>query len=1373
MARPTGYGPTNPAARRAVLERVPSLYALREVARALGLGDRLAAPLAAVGREVAVSQPARAVLAELGERHGIATVDALLLGADPTAPRWRASRVVRGELLDALVRFLGGTEETPAVAEAPPAAEPPWGDALELRAWAADRGLDPVLGFPAAALAILLDGPAADDVRRIEPRYGTVADVVLERSWSKPQLEVRLGRIFDELEVRARAFLRDLGRQADRADEEERQAFAAWGKPPADPAARALFDHWRELREKIRKATRPLPSSRITGISLRWEAAQAALVVTLEAPRNLWEPSERWEVTLPAEREEGHSPDCNCHRRVRPGEAACPHLLAALDAARLLLLGPADRPGAGPVRAQGEGSGSRADSGDPASADRPPGHGGSGGEEAGAALRAFVATPAWERTLSALDAALARCLAEAEEPEFRLSWRLSRYTVDGRERFALEPYRQKRRPSGGYTPGARLAVRDLRGLPQLLGERDRRALDILLAPTDAWYSASRREAEYRALLALRGHPLLFLEERLDRPLEIREAGLGIRAVPEDDGGLRLVASADGWEVPFDRLAALLEDAGPERLLGFLDDRALVFTVVRVPGPVETLVRTLAAREPRLPPEAVAGLVERADRLQAVLPVELPRSALGEEVPASRELVLRVEPGEGTRLVARVQVRPVKGGPALSPGEGPEHALARIGERRVFARRDFAREEAAAKALLATLPLPEEVHGFAVELEGDAALDLVAHLGERPPEPDVTVEWGATRRVTRRASGGDLRVEVTSQRDWFGLGGKLDVDGVEVELALALDAARRGTRYVEAAPGTWIALGEQLRKRLARAAEHAHVGKKGIEVSLAAAPAIEELALGGELRAVARFSQLLARIRAAREVVPEVPAPLAGVLRPYQVEGFRWLARLAAWGAGGCLADDMGLGKTLQALALLLHRREAGPALVIAPTSVCGNWLRETERFTAGGLRPVIYGALPEEERDAAVADLGPGDLLVASYGLVTRDAARLAGRRFATLILDEAQAVKNAHTARAKAVRGLDAEVTVALSGTPLENHLGELWSLFRIVLPGLLGSWERFRERFAAPIEKEKSPERRAALAELLRPFLLRRTKGEVARELPPRTEVDVPVELSPGERRLYGEARLAAAARVAGHDGTTAPDQRRFEILAAITRLRLCACHPRLYDAASTLPSSKLERLVEILGELKEGGHRALVFSQFTSQLALAREALDAAGIRTLQLDGSTPAATRQARVDAFQAGEADAFLISLKAGGTGLNLTAADYVIHLDPWWNPAVEDQATDRAHRIGQTKPVTVLRLIARGTIEEAILSLHGEKRELVAAVLEGSDGGVRLDTEALLALLEEAPAPAAARRPGEDGPDGRKVGAAMAVPNRVRVGRPG
>ncbi|MCX5744620.1 MAG: DEAD/DEAH box helicase, partial [Proteobacteria bacterium] len=305
------------------------------------------------------------------------------------------------------------------------------------------------------------------------------------------------------------------------------------------------------------------------------------------------------------------------------------------------------------------------------------------------------------------------------------------------------------------------------------------------------------------------------------------------------------------------------------------------------------------------------------------------------------------------------------------------------------------------------------------------------------------------------------------------------------------------------------------------------------------------------------------------------------------------------------------------------------------------------------------------------------------------------------------------------------------------ENHLGELWSLFAVVFPGLLGSWEQFRERFANPIERNKDEAARAALSRVLQPFLLRRTKGEVARELPPRTEITVPVALSSEEWGLYEDARLAAVANLGKQGQGLRDEQRRFQVLAALTRLRLLASHPRLYDPKSTLGSSKMMRLLELLDELRREGHRALVFSQFTSHLGLVREELDRAGYVSLYLDGGTALGQRAKLVERFQAGEGEVFLISLKAGGTGINLTAADYVIHLDPWWNPAVEDQAADRAHRIGQTKPVTVYRLVARGTIEEQILGMHTDKRALVAGILEGTDIAARLTTRDLLALLEQ------------------------------------
>ncbi len=433
---------------------------------------------------------------------------------------------------------------------------------------------------------------------------------------------------------------------------------------------------------------------------------------------------------------------------------------------------------------------------------------------------------------------------------------------------------------------------------------------------------------------------------------------------------------------------------------------------------------------------------------------------------------------------------------------------------------------------------------------------------------------------------------------------------------------------------------------------------------------------------------------------------------------------------------MGLGKTVQALALLLHRAELGPALVIAPTSVVANWAAECAKF-APGLAPRIYRG---PGRAALLENLGKGVLLMTSYAIAVRDAEALGAIAFSTLIIDEAQSVKNALTHRFRAVRDVQADFRVALTGTPIENHLGELWAIFRLVTPGLLGSWERFRERFALPIERHHDGKRQAALARAVRPFLLRRTKAEVAPELPSRTEMNQTIELGPAERRLYEAARVEILESLAKSAAAAIGDdaRQRIKILAALTRLRLLCCHPRLVVKEATAGSAKLTALVELLGELRDEGHRALVFSQFTSFLDLARPLLTQAGLRTLTLDGSTPAAEREERVRAFQAGTADAFLLSLRAGGTGLNLTAATYVIHLDPWWNPAVEDQATDRAHRIGQERPVTVIRMVARGTIEEAVLSLHEEKRQLAASILDGADAADRLDGDDLLDLIRKS-----------------------------------
>ncbi len=565
---------------------------------------------------------------------------------------------------------------------------------------------------------------------------------------------------------------------------------------------------------------------------------------------------------------------------------------------------------------------------------------------------------------------------------------------------------------------------------------------------------------------------------------------------------------------------------------------------------------------------------------------------------------------------------------------------------------------------------------------------------------------------------------------------MEFGGEVVALVEVLRALREGRRWLPLGPRRWVELGDLVRKALGPLAEAVRDGRRGLEIGPTAAPVIAGLAeVGGTVvAACAAWRNMFQRFQRAMSLDPEPPATCTAVLRDYQREGYRWLRRQAEWGVGGCLADDMGLGKTVQMLALLADRAVEGPALVVAPVSVGENWRREAARF-APGLNPVRY----RDTDRASGRSFAAGDLVVVSYGLVLRDAGRLAGIRWSTLVLDEAQAVKNSVTKTAQALRAIAADVRFALTGTPLENHLGDLWGLFRAISPGLFGSWEQFRARWATPIERDGDRECRAQLARVVRPFILRRTKAEVLKELPPRTEMRLVVELPPDQRRLYDAARIEGLARIAAAQGT--PEQRSMTVLAEITRLRQLACHPRLVYPEIAGGSAKLDLVLDTVEELRGEGHRALVFSQFVRHLALVRAALDERGVRYQYLDGQTPPGERQQRVDAFQAGEGELFLISLKAGGTGLNLTAASYVIHLDPWWNPAVEDQASDRAHRIGQEKAVMVYRMVAAGTIEEQILALHEDKRDLVAGVLEGSDRATRLSSEELIALIREgAPA---------------------------------
>jgi len=480
-----------------------------------------------------------------------------------------------------------------------------------------------------------------------------------------------------------------------------------------------------------------------------------------------------------------------------------------------------------------------------------------------------------------------------------------------------------------------------------------------------------------------------------------------------------------------------------------------------------------------------------------------------------------------------------------------------------------------------------------------------------------------------------------------------------------------------------------------------------------------------------------RSGAPETTLEPAPAGLNAALRPYQLDGFRWLRSLARHGLGGILADDMGLGKTLQTLAYLLAEVDSGaaagrPGLIVCPTSVLHNWKDEALKFTPSLAVHIHYGS----DRAVSLERSGKPDLIITSYPLLVRDIEALAAMEFHLVVLDEAQFIKNPRTQAATCAGRLQSRLRLCLTGTPMENHLGELWSILHFLMPGYLGGWDDFTRIFRTPIEKQQDGRRREQLAKRLVPVFLRRTKQAVLADLPPRIDLIHRISLPPAQADLYESVRAAMDARVREEIDKRGVERSHIAILDALLKLRQVCCHPgllKLEAARKVTASAKLDFFMELVPELIEEGRRILVFSQFVEMLEIVSGRLQDAKIPHLILTGQTK--DRPALVQRFQAGEVPVFLISLKAGGTGLNLTAADTVIHYDPWWNPAVEAQATDRAHRFGQQHTVFVHKLICEGTIEEKILALQVRKAALVAGLLSGKAGTVPFSAEDLDDLL--------------------------------------
>lgn len=573
-----------------------------------------------------------------------------------------------------------------------------------------------------------------------------------------------------------------------------------------------------------------------------------------------------------------------------------------------------------------------------------------------------------------------------------------------------------------------------------------------------------------------------------------------------------------------------------------------------------------------------------------------------------------------------------------------------------------------------------------------------------------------------------------------------IDGVDKnELPNIFASLKHKKKYYRLADGSFLPLGNNDLISISKLMEYMDIEKREIGKGVIKFPKYKSLYVDEQLKSLesvsierdASFKRLIRNIKESKDIEYELPLGLTGTLRSYQIRGFKWLKSLAQYGFGGILADDMGLGKTLQAIAFLLSEKESydSPSLVICPTSLIYNWENEIQKF-APNLRTLVISG-NKSERNSFFKDIQNYDVIITSYPLIRRDVESYRDIHFSYCIIDEAQHIKNPNSQNARSVKDINAKGRFALTGTPLENNLTELWSIFDFVMPGYLMSHDKFVEVFERPIISNQDKEALNELKRYVKPFIMRRLKRDVLKELPPKIESVLTAELTERQKAVYLSYLHQIRGLIEEEVSKKGFEKSRIQILAGLTRLRQICCHPSLFIENYEGGSGKMDLLIEIIEELIDGGHRALLFSQFTGALKLIRSVLMEEGISCFYLDGSIEAAERGRMVKLFNEGEKNIFLISLKAGGTGLNLTGADTVIHFDPWWNPAVEDQATDRAYRIGQENAVQVMKMITRGTIEEKIYKLQEKKRELIGSILQPGETFIsKMNQEDIMELFK-------------------------------------
>jgi len=884
---------------------------------------------------------------------------------------------------------------------------------------------------------------------------------------------------------------------------------------------------------------------------------------------------------------------------------------------------------------------------------------------------------------------------------------------------SVQPVLQTRQVKG-WSKGRNIALKSFfEGKTKDMSEQDYRIAKTLKHYND--YYNDYYEFTDNVFKELIGHPYLFLDGTDDVPVEL------IASQPV----IQVIKSAKGYSLSTD-----IKDISEKIIL--VKETNTRYKIYDLTSHQLQILQILLQQKIVVPESGKEKLVQLLGGFSTYMTVHSDLLAKQsdrvnvKEVEADARIRVQLLPlGDG--LKAELFSKPFGSHPPYcKPGKGGKVLIANENGAQLQVKRNLKQESEYADIILEgiqtleSLDITDDLIAFDDPMDSLYMLDVLSAHQDK-----CVIEWPEGERFKIKGTVGfsNLNLRLKSNTNWFDLQGELKIDETTVltlQQLLALSDKGHG-RFIELSQGEFLALSNDLKKQLEELRSFTTNSKSGVQINKFASVALGDFFDNVEnIKTDKSWKVFRERIESVNVNEFNTPTTLQAELRPYQEDGFRWMARLAEWEGGACLADDMGLGKTVQTLTILLHRAEIGPALVICPVSVIGNWIKETERFTPT-LNVKTFGT---SNREQTLNDLEAGDLLITSYGLLQSEEKIFSEKIFATVVLDEAHTIKNYATKTSKATMQLKASFRVALTGTPLQNHLGEIWNLFNFVSPGLLGNLQHFTDTFIKP-DNEYA---RKYLKKLITPFILRRTKSAVLDELPPKTEIVKKIQLSDEEMAFYEALRRQAVQNIESDSNSGA---NHFQVLAEITKLRQASCNPLLVDPTIQISSSKLAAFIEIVDELIINKHRALVFSQFVSHLAIMRKALDEKGIKYQYLDGSTSLPEREKNVKRFQSGEGDLFLISLKAGGLGLNLTAADYVIHLDPWWNPAIEDQASDRAHRIGQNRPVTIYRLVAENTIEEKIIQLHATKRNLAESLLEGSDQSARMSITELVTLIKE------------------------------------